>query len=355
MLLGPSIAFAQGAAVRVARVSRPSDEGPSVGVDQVGGAYTRIASPAQAQSQVRFNMQTAGVGPSQRGFGGGMGGGAGGGLYAGPARDPFAGSALGRGGAYFGAKLSPFGMGNVSYASGLEDATSYDAPIGWESSRITSGGLAVYVAPSDATSFHNFFGLTPTRETRPPARPVGEPEVDPMPSELIGRINDRDIRELVEKGKREFALGTTTGRDDRGMRLAAASDYFTSARRLDPKGWQPALLIACVALEQGRDETAYQALEDAVSRNARALSERPDIPALYGTRELFDATVRKYYQIGTHANSESKHVVLEAYFAMLAGDRSRVDSTLRRAEEANRMQANDSLDRICRAMRAAVQ
>jgi hypothetical protein len=215
------------------------------------------------------------------------------------------------------------------YASGLEEATQFDLPlVGWESPRINSAGVAVYVAPSDATAFHNFFGLTPIRAALPVAT---ESETALQPSELVGRINDRDINGLMEKGKREFLAGTTTGQPDRGERLARAGDYFTGARRLDPKGWLPPLLMASVALEQNREETAIQALEDAVRRNARALAERPDVIALYGSRERFDETARRYFQLGTQASSESKRVLLEAYMALLAGDRSRAEQAVRRS------------------------
>lgn len=339
---------AVGQLANAARVSRPSEQGPSATVGLVGGSYTRFDSLSQSQGQVRFNYQNAGIGAFGRGLGSG---GQQSRLYSGPAVDAFGRRGLRAGPAIYGANTSPFNVGDLYYASGLEEATSYDLPlIGWESARIDSGNSAVYVAPSDATVFHNFFGLTPAREAPPP-----DTSTDKLPSELIGRINDRDINELLEKGKREFTLGTTLGRPDRNEHLAMAQDCFSGARRLDHKGWLPALLSVSVALERNRMETAVQALEEAVARNARALAERPDIISLYGSREHFDATARSYYQLGTQASGDSKDVLLEAYFALLAGDKSRADAALRRAEDANRMLAVELTDRLCRAMRVALQ
>jgi hypothetical protein len=345
--LGSAGAFGQLATA--ARVSRPSDQGPSVIVGQVGGGNTRYGSNAQTQAQIRFDYQNAGIGA----FGGGglSGSGQRSRLYSGPPINAFGRRGQRSGSAIYGANTSPFGMGDTFVASGMEEATSYEMPlIGWESARIDSGNSAVYVAPSDATAFHNFFGLTPSRE----APPV-DTSTDQLQSELIGRINDRDINDLLEKGKREFTLGTTVGRPDRNEHLAVAQDCFSGARHLDHKGWLPALLSVSVALERNRVESAIQALEEAVTRNARALAERPDVVALYGSREQFDATARLYYQIGTQSSEDSKQVIIEAYFALLAGDKSRADAALRRAEDANRMLGLELHDRICRSMRIALQ
>ncbi|MBI5863195.1 MAG: hypothetical protein HZB38_01515 [Planctomycetes bacterium] len=345
----PCFAFGQGATSPI--LSRPSEQGPSTVLGRVGGTNTRYSSSVQDRFRARFAYGNAATNfYSARSFGGGRGA-----ASAGRRTMPlniFGGRRRFGGGSGSGGGLSPFAMGNLFQVSGMDEATSFEIPVGGiPSARIDLSNSAVYIPPSDSTAFHDFFGLKPTREQAAPET------VNPQPSasDLLGKVNDKYVAELVETGKREFKLGTTLGLDDRGEHLSRALNLFESARKLDKSAWIPGLLSAAAALEKNRTESAISALREAVSRNARAIADRPDIPGLYGTASMFEATMRKYYLAAGATDVGATSLALEAYFALLANDKSRAETALNRLEAQTRLQSDATVQSLVRSLRVALQ
>lgn len=349
-----------------ARISRPSEQGPSATVGRVGGSNTRTYGDSTTlNSRTRFDYQNNIMGGGGFGIGSGLRGSnrsgamgilSGGSLLGGgPAPNVFAPFAKRKAGIVNNELVrgaSGFGAGDMFQASGLEEATSYDLPlIGWESPRVDGGDAPVYIAPSDSSAFHNFFGL------RPSAAPLrSQPEApNTLQSELLEKVNAMDVGDLMAKGKQQLKLGTTDGVPDRQEHLARAFDTFASARRIDPTGWLPCLLAMHVSLEKQRNDSAMFMLAEAVRRNARAIAERPEIESLYGSRVLLENQLRERLKMGAQQPNSTQAAVFEAYAAILMNDRPRAMSAVRRIEEINRLESDQSVELIRKALLAALQ
>lgn len=349
-----------------ARISRPSEQGPSAVVGRVGGSNTRYSGDASTlNSRTRFDYQNNLMGGQGFGIGSGLRGAnrsgamgilSGGSLLGGgPPADAFAHFSRRRAGIVNNELVRGslgFGAGDVYQASGLEEAISNDIPlIGWESPRVDGGDAPVYIAPSDSSAFHNFFGLRPS--TAPLRSQPDSPNA--LQSELLDKVNTMNVSDLIEKGKQQMKLGTTDGVPDRQEQLARALDTFSSARRIDPKAWLPCLLAMQVALEKERYDSAMFMLSEAVRRNALAIAERPEIELLYGSRILLENQLRGRLKAGAQNPGNAQAAIFEGYAALLLKDRPRASAAVRRIEEINRLESDQSVELIRKALLAALQ
>lgn len=309
-----------------ARVSRPSEAGPSARIGRIGGTYTRSSSPLEGLGGLGGGSGDAGLAGIQRRVDQ---------LTPTFVRAPLALQPTQTG--YVPAALLPSGLDRVGQlsggvlmqVSGFREAISFYAPVAGGPPQILPRSGTPYFAPPPADSpYHDFFGLEQTS----PDEARNEPPL--TTAALLKRENDTILRQREREGMQLFREATAKNAEGREEKLAQAMALFTTVSKLDASAYLPLLLIVHAALEKEQIFTATRTLLVAVRRHPAVFTERPDVSAYYGDPSQLDRVMRRI--VLTDYGSESPaSFALQAYCAWVLADVARVRTSLARMRQAN--------------------
>lgn len=243
-------------------------------------------------------------------------------------------------------------MQDYYIVSALDRATAMDVPImGWEPPGLPLEQGRIYIPPTDAGPFHQFFGLTPEREITAPLTDSKLSAADHMGIVTQGYVDD-----LMERARVAFKTGTTPGLKGREEYLSRALDLCDVVSDLDRKRGEATLLHLQGALAMRRSDRAAYDLYELTARDPEIFKTRPDFAAYFGDTQTFlDAALRDYIQLVELSKPEAEASLIQAYCAWALNDPDRMRRALTQADRLNRAgKFDEKVDETLRVMRFAL-
>ncbi|MFH1746611.1 MAG: hypothetical protein ABIG44_06135 [Planctomycetota bacterium] len=212
----------------------------------------------------------------------------------------------------------------------------------------------------DGSRFQRIFGLSPGEER---IRAEEEFTFDDQMSRMETRTDQR-VEQLQREGENLFKQATMSGADSvlKQQDLRRVMRVFTSVRHLDAEAYVPCLLGAHACLEREKVASALNFLTAAAHRQPEAFRDSQTVASYYGDLDeqtgrshRLDRLMREYVR-QTSAGSTLDSALLEAYCALVLGEKSRATAALEKAENLINQGASSSggLEELLEAIRYAL-
>lgn len=318
LVFATSVANAQ---ARLNRGVRPSEQGPSAQVGNVGGVYTRTRS------------NTA-VGAST------LGGGVGAGVVQTPAtaargsfgyaRNRFSNQVSWQFGVipeyhlpradrtYALANFREYDPGRLLITSGLQAAQQMNVPLGYTPSPVRETKIPIVTPSYGDSDFHQFFHLS---EAPPLAEDVPVAEAPTSWASALQVVNDANRERVLARAISLFKDATNGQPDENYDRLAQAMRAIRTAERSAPRSATVALLVAHAALEQGNQRQAVAGIFAAVEHDPAVFASHPPVAEWFGNAGVMAKQLRAYTLYRSTETDLAQPMVIQAYCAWLLGDK----------------------------------
>jgi len=324
---GLAVAPAEGQ-TRGARVSRPSEQSPSLRAGRVGGAFTQGAAVSSSRSSsadrsatsfnlpgssTRFGVSSGSLGPL---------------LIPQAFQEAPVGYSPTRSAAPF-LRSMRLGSAEAAGISGLDRALRLSVP--WR------GGLApilperrgaYYPDLAGRTEFDRFFGIQAS------PRPAGGPASFESFADLMERETESALAQRKQEAVELFREATS---DDplAAEKMSRAVSLLKGLHTMQPDDDEVCLLLVHAALQKEQPIYAAQVALDLASNHPQVLAEKPDLKARFGDPGVFNVQMRVHLHFGDEAASPQT-LLLQAYCAWALQDRTRLTDVVGQIRTLNR-------------------